>query len=388
MLMIIRAFTDNDLYKYTTMNAIQQLFPTARVQYKFTNRGGIKFPEGFAEAMKKEVAAMAALYLTKEEEEYIRKRCYFFTPLYIDLLKGYRFNPDEVTITQNGGDLDISIEGLWYRTVLWEVPLMAIISELYFIMTAQKPQEGWEDVAVEKADSLKAIDAYYSEFGTRRRFSFDVHDKVIGILKEHSGKCFLGTSNVYLGMKHNTLLIGTHPHEWFMYHGAHYGYRMANRMGLENWTRVYNGALGIALCDTFTTDNFFRFFDRKYAKLFDGLRWDSGDPIEFTQKALNRYAELGIDSRTKTIVYSDSLDVARVSRIKEFTKGKIRDVYGIGTNLTNDVGVKPLNMVIKLMQVLPEGYDTPVPVVKLSDSKGKYSGDPEEIDLCIRTIKV
>lgn len=386
--MIIRAFTDNDLYKYTTMNAIQQLFPTARVQYKFTNRGGTSFPEGFAEEMRKEVEQMAYLYLTKDEEEFIRKRCYFFTPPFIDLLKGYRFNPDEVIITQNGGDLDVTIEGLWYRTVLWEVPLMSIISELYYKMTDQHESEGWIERARKKASSLKAIDAHFSEFGTRRRFSFDVHDKIIGILQEHAGKCFIGTSNVYLAMKYNTMVIGTHPHEWFMYHGAHYGYRMANRMGMENWTHVYNGALGIALCDTFTTDNFFRFFDRKFAKLFDGLRWDSGDPIEFTQKALDRYAELGVDAKTKTIVYSDSLDVERVRKIKSFTQGKIRDVYGIGTNLTNDVGVKPLNMVIKLMQVQPEGYDTPVPVVKLSDCVGKYSGDPDEIDLCLRTIKI
>ncbi|MGL4410862.1 MAG: nicotinate phosphoribosyltransferase [Bacteroidales bacterium] len=385
--MIIRAFTDNDLYKYTTMNAIQQLFPTANVQYKFINRANTIFPEGFADQLRKEVDSMADLYLTQEEESFIRKRCYFFTPLFIDLLKGYRYNPEEVKIVQNGGQLDVTIEGLWYRTVLWEVPLMSIISELYYKMSGLKPDNLWQQRTIDKANYLVDIDARFSDFGTRRRFSFDIHDSVLGLLKEHAGKHMIGTSNVYLGMKHDTLIIGTHPHEWFMYHGAHYGYRMANRMALENWTKVYNGALGIALCDTFTSDNFFRFFDRMYAKLFDGLRWDSGDPIEFTQKALDRYKELGIDARTKTIIYSDALNVERVQKIKAFTQGKIMDAYGIGTNLTNDVGVTPLNMVIKLMTVQPEYFDKHVPVVKLSDSTGKYSGDPEEIDLCLRTIR-
>lgn len=126
---------------------------------------------------------------------------------------------------------------------------------------------------------------------TRRRYSFDVQDRVIGILKENMKGLLNGTSNVYFAMKYDLTPMGTHPHEWFMYHGAHFGYRSANALALENWVDVYDGYLGIALTDTYTSDNFFNSFDTKYAKLFDGLRWDSGDPFEFTEKALEHYRD-------------------------------------------------------------------------------------------------
>lgn len=384
--MIIKDFTDNDLYKFTTMNAVQKKFPAAEVVYKFVNRGKTQFPAGFDKALRQEVDAMAALTLSDEAEQFIRRRCYFFDPVFIDLLKGFRFNPNEVMIKQTNGDLEIEIKGLWYRTVLWEVPLMAIISELYFRMTGQCPDK-YIPRAIEKAKAFAQLGAEISEFGTRRRFSFEVQDQIVGILKEYTGKYLNGTSNVYLAMKHNLTPIGTHPHEWFMYHGAHYGYRMANAIGLENWVDVYQGSLGIALTDTFTTDNFFRSFEAKYAKLFDGVRWDSGDPLTFTNKALAHYNNLRIDPRNKTIVYSDSLDLDKVKEIKQYVNGQLHDVYGIGTYLTNDVGVKPLNMVIKLFDAKPAGYDHFIPTVKLSDVAGKHTGDQEEIDICLKIIR-
>lgn len=384
--MIIKDFTDNDLYKFTTMNAVQKKFPAAEVVYKFVNRGKTQFPAGFDKALRQEVDAMASLTLSDEAEQFIRRRCYFFDPVFIDLLKGYRFNPNEVMIKQTNGDLEVEIKGLWYRTVLWEVPLMAIISELYFQTTGQHP-DNYIPRAIEKANAFAQIGAEISEFGTRRRFSFEVQDQIVGVLKEHTGKYLNGTSNVYLAMKHNLTPIGTHPHEWFMYHGAHYGYRMANAIGLENWVDVYQGSLGIALTDTFTTDNFFRSFEAKYAKLFDGVRWDSGDPLTFTNKALAHYNNLRIDPRSKTIVYSDSLDLDKVKEIKQYVNEQIHDVYGIGTYLTNDVGVKPLNMVIKLFDAKPAGYDHFIPTVKLSDVAGKHTGDQEEIDICLKIIR-
>ncbi len=384
--MIIRDFTDNDLYKFTTMNAIQKKFPTAEVLYKFINRGKTEFPVGFAEALRNEVNAMQNLCLSNEAEKFIRDRCYYFEPVFIDLLKGYRYNPEEVRITQTGGTLEVDIVGLWYRTVLWEVPLMAIISELYFTMTNQKADD-YEPRAIAKAKGFAAIGAELSEFGTRRRFSFEVQNRVVEILKEHASKCLNGTSNVYLAMKNNLTPMGTHPHEWFMYHGAHYGYRMANAIGLENWVDVYQGSLGIALTDTFTTDNFFHSFNSKYAKLFDGVRWDSGDPLEFTDKTLKHYAACRIDPKSKTIVYSDALDLEKVKEIKKFVKGRIHDVYGIGTYLSNDVGVKPMNMVIKLFAAKPYGYDNFFQTVKLSDVDGKHTGGQDEIDICLKTIR-
>lgn len=383
--MIIRDFTDNDLYKFTTMNAVQKKFPLAEVIYRFINRGNTEFPIGFDEALRKEVDAMKDLSLSREAEDFIRRKCYYFDPVFIDLLKGFRFNPDEVQIHQEGTRLEVEIRGLWYRTILWEVPLLAIISELYFRMTGQIPDD-YEPRAVAKAKAFSEIGVELSEFGTRRRFSFDVQSRIIEILKEHCGKYLNGTSNVYLAMKHNITPMGTHPHEWFMYHGAHFGYRVANEVSLENWVDVYHGSLGIALTDTYTTDNFFHSFNLKYSKLFDGVRWDSGDPLSFTEKAINHYSKYRIDSKSKTIVYSDGLDLEKVREIKKFVNGRIHDVYGIGTYLSNDVGVSPLNIVIKLYGAKPCGYNNFIPTVKLSDVKGKHTGDPLDVEQCEKIL--
>ncbi len=385
--MMIKDFTDNDLYKFTTMNAIQKKFPDTEVVYRFVNRGETDFPEGFADALRVEIEAMKGLVLSDEAERFMRRKCYYFDSVFFDLLKGFRFDPSEVSIQQEGGRLEVEIRGLWYRTVLWEVPVMAIISELYFLMTGKRP-EGVEEKAIAKARRFAEIGAEVSEFGTRRRFSFDVHDRVVKILKEYAGEFMKGSSNVFLSMKYDLTPMGTHPHEWFMYHGAHYGYRSANAMGLANWVDVYDGNLGIALTDTYTTENFFSSFDTQYAKLFDGLRWDSGDPFEFTERTLRHYQEKRIDPRTKTVVYSDALDMEGVEKIKSFVNGRLHDVYGIGTFLTNDAGVKPLNMVIKLFECKPQGAKEFWPVVKLSDVEGKHTGDPDEIALCRGVLRI
>jgi len=385
--MIIKHFTDNDLYKFSVMLAIQRLYPWAYVRYEFMNRGGTQFPDGFAERLKEEVASMAQLKMTREEKRFVTKRCYFFDPVFIDFLEGYRYDPDEVKIVQNGGELKVSIEGYWYRTVLWEVPLMAIISELYFQMTGVTPLQV-EEKAREKASQLKEIEADHSDFGTRRRFSFDVHDTVISCLKEVSGDYFKGTSNLYFAMKYNTTPIGTMPHEWFMFHGSIFGYRAANIKGLEAWVEVYQGSLGITLTDTYTTDSFYETFSLKQAKLFDGVRWDSGDPLAFTDQTISFYKDNRIDPISKTIVYSDSLNLERVREIKEYVDGRIHDAYGIGTYFTNDVGAKPLNMVIKLTEVKPRPVSDFLYAVKLSDVPGKNTGHPEEIELAKRTLGI
>lgn len=385
--MILKHFTDNDLYKFTTMNAAQKLYPEAMVRYEFINRGGTLFPGGFAEELQDEVEGFIGIALTGEEEKFLVSKCYYFDPAFIDLLKGYRYNPGEVRIEQKGGVLSVGIEGLWYRTVLWEVPLLAAISELYYKMKGEKPKE-LEERAVRKAMKLKDMKAVYSDFGTRRRFSFDVQDKVIGLLKKNSGRFFRGTSNVYLAMKHNLTPIGTHPHEWFMFHASQFGYRSANARALDAWVEVYKGDLGIALSDTFTSDNFFRSFSRLHAKLFDGMRHDSGDPVVFTDKALAYYRRNGIDPSTKTIVFSDALNPGLIEKIKKHVKGRIHDVYGIGTYLTNDVGVKPLNIVIKMVSARFGSSDNYHPAIKLSDDPGKYTGDPDEIELCKKILEL
>jgi nicotinate phosphoribosyltransferase len=386
--MIIKHFTDNDLYKFSVMLAIQKLYPKAMVCYRFFNRGETDFPEGFAEALKAEVKNMTELKLSKQEKQFIEKRCYFFDPVFIDFLEGYTYNPDEVTIIQTGGKLEISIEGYWYRTVLWEVPLMALISELYFRMKGIYPAEDYLSKTINKAKNLKELNADYSDFGTRRRFSFDVHDRVVETLKENSGDNFKGTSNMYLAMKHNTIPIGTMPHEWFMYHGAVYGYRAATTKALEAWVDVFQGSLGITLTDTYTSDMFFQSFGLKHAKLFDGVRCDSGDPIEFADRVVEFYTKNRIDPASKTIVYSDSLNVEEVERIKKYIANRIHDTYGIGTFFTNDVGATPLNMVIKLTQVKINPDIDYFDAIKLSDVSGKNTGDSNEIKIARLTLNI
>ena len=384
--MIIKYFTDNDLYKFSVMYAIQRLYPWSYVKYEFINRGDTKFPIGFAERLREEIAQMENLKMTKEEKRFMEKKCYFFDPVFMDFLEGYRYDASELTVTQSdSGELSVVMEGYWYRTVLWEVPLMAIISELYFQMTNTAPADV-EKRAVVKAKKLADIKADYSEFGTRRRFSFDVQDRVIGCLKENSGEYFKGTSNIYLAMKHDTTPIGTMPHEWFMYHGALYGYRAANIKGLEAWVEVFGGSLGITLTDTYTTDSFFESFSLKQAKLFDGLRCDSGDPIEFIDKTLDFYTKNRIEPESKTVVFSDSLNLDLVKRIKQHVNNRLHDTYGIGTFFSNDVGAKPINMVIKLTQVKSSPKGEYHQAVKLSDVLGKNTGNLKEIEICKMTL--
>lgn len=383
---MIRQITDNDLYKFTTMNAIQKLYPNAIARYEFINRGKTNFPEGFARALRKEVDDMALLALTVEEENFIREKCYYLDPVFTDLLKGYRFDPKEVTIAQEGNALHIEIEGFWYHTVLWEVPLLSIISELYYKMAGLKP-EAVEDKAIEKARKLASIKAEYSDFGTRRRFSSAVHERVIPIFIAESETHFKGTSNIYFANKFNITPIGTHPHEWFMFHGAVFGYRYATVFALDAWVKVYNGNLGIALTDTYTSKVFFENFSTKYAKLFDGVRWDSGDPFLYTDNVIQFFRDKNINPGSKTIVYSDALNIERIHKIKNHVAGRIHDVYGIGTYLTNDAGHRPLNIVIKMTGVNP-GNGHFYPAIKLSDDKNKHTGSADEIRICKQLLNI
>ena len=185
-------------------------------------------------------------------------------------------------------------------------------------------------------------------------------------------------------MKYDMKPIGTHPHEWFMFHGAMFGYKMANYMALENWVKTYDGDLGIALTDTYTTDVFFKNFSKKHAKLFDGIRQDSGDEIEFTEKAITRYKELGIDPITKTIIFSNALDFAKAKDINIYCKGKIKAAFGIGTNLTNDIpDRKPGNLVMKLTKCRMNSRQPWYSCIKLSDDQGKHMGPEKEVETCI-----
>ena len=388
---IIRSILDTDLYKFTTSYAYSKLFPRAFGEFEFVDRNNLHFPAGFDKLVRRELESMANLFLTKEEELFLKNKLPYLPPTYIDFLKGYRFDPAEVEVEMTDGKLSIRSSGLLYRITFWETPILAIVSELYFKEMGVTPDvEYMERRLIEKATLMREHGIVFSLFGMRRRFSFGVEDRITELLKLHSGSNFFGTSNVYLAYKHNLNPSGTHPHEWVQFHGSIYGYKMANYMAMENWINVYDGDLGTVLTDTFTTDVFLRNFSKKHAALFTSLRQDSGDPFAFTDKAIRRYEELRINPKLKYIVFSDSLDVEKALKIKNYCGDKIGASFGIGTNLTNDVGNEnvPLNIVMKLFRCKMTEKESWQHCIKLSDVDGKHTGSPDEIKLALQTLGI
>ena len=385
----LKSILDNDFYKITMQNAVIKLFPNEKVKYQFINRGKHEFPEGFAEELRNCVNAMAELKLSKDEKQFLRVTCPYLDLPYLDFLGGYHYDPSEVSIVQTENNLEVTVEGEWYRTILWEVPLLALISELFYEMSdlERNPNDFVLENTLRKADELNNLGVTFAEFGTRRRHSYQVQDLVVEALIRNKSSKFIGSSNVHFAMKYGVKPIGTHAHEWFMFHAAEYGFKMANAISLENWVNVYRGDLGVALSDTYTTDVFFQQFDKKFAKLFDGVRHDSGDPLEFANKTIAHYEKNGINPLFKYIIFSDGLNLEKVSEITKACTGRIGISFGIGTNLTNDVGLKPMNIVMKLIAAQSINGDW-IPTVKLSDEHGKYTGDPKMIELAKEFLRI
>ena len=387
---IIRSILDTDLYKFTTSYAYSKLYPRAYGQFRFIDRAKTRYPEGFAELLRGELQQMAELQLTRDEAQFLARELPYLPPTYIDFVRGFRFDPDEVHVSQDEeGQLSIVAEGLLYRVTLWETPILALVSELYYKVLGVEPDLAYaEQSIIAKAQRLKEEGITFSMFGMRRRFSSDIEDRVTRLLKEYSGTNFYGTSNVYFAYKHGLRVSGTHPHEWVQFHGAMFGYKMANYMAMEDWINVYDGDLGTVLTDTYTTDVFMRNFSKKHAMLFTSLRHDSGDPLLFADKVIARYRELRVDPQIKYIIFSDSLDAERAIEIAKHCKGRIGTSFGIGTNFSNDVGagIQPMNIVMKLWKCKMTEKDKWHPCVKLSDVDGKHTGEPEEIDLAQRTL--
>ncbi|MBC8986365.1 nicotinate phosphoribosyltransferase [Pedobacter sp. N36a] len=386
---VLTSILDNDFYKITMQQGVIRLFPAAKARYKFINRGKHSFPEGFAQALRAAVDQMALLKLTKEEKHFLQVTCPYLDPVYLDFLEGYRYQPEEVQIEQLGDQLEVRVEGWWYRTILWEVPLMSLICELYYVLNGSHRISNEEviQLTAQKIEKYKALGVTVAEFGTRRRYSYQVHRSALQALNEFGSGSFIGTSNVHMAMIYQTKPIGTHAHEWFMFHAAKYGFKMANAMGLENWVNVYRGDLGIALSDTYTTEVFFSQFDKMFSKLFDGVRHDSGDPLLFADKVINHYQKMGIDPRSKTIIFSDGLNYDKVERIAAYCQGKIGMSFGIGTNLTNDAGPAAMNIVIKMTEAQPKDGEW-TEVVKLSDEHGKYTGTERMINLAKTILQI
>lgn len=386
---IFHSILDNDFYKITMQFAVTKLYPDVQAKYGFINRGKHEFPDGFGEELKRQIQFMSELALTKDEKKFLLDNCPYISPAYLDFLQGYRYDPTEVFVEQTGSDLKVEVKGNWYRTILWEVPLLSLISELFYKMTDAKRNSDAEVTqnTSDKIDLFNSLDIKVAEFGTRRRHSYEVHDLVMKELTNHSGKSFVGSSNVHFAHKYNVKPIGTHAHEWFMFHGARFGYKIANSISLDRWVKVFYGDLGIALSDTYTSEIFFRQFDKKHSKLFDGVRHDSGDPIEFAKMTIEHYERLGINPLHKTIIFSDGLNAEKVETITKYCKGKIGISFGIGTNLTNDVGLRPMNIVMKLTEI--SSYDIPwTGVVKLSDEGNKHTGKLRDIELAKEILQL
>jgi nicotinate phosphoribosyltransferase len=379
---IIKSILDNDLYKFTQQQAVVELFQRERVAYNFINRGNTTFPDGFDLRLRQELKMMEQLSLQEPEANFLTEKCgRYLKPTYIDLLKSYRYDSSEIEITQNRGVLALTISGYWYRTILWEVPLLALISEIYFQMTGEPIHSRGKRLKnnINKGTKFYENEVKVADFGTRRRYSYANHLEVVQDLLSvcDTGNSFMvGTSNVHIAMATGIQPIGTHAHEWISGIAALKGYSYANKNMMDDWVKVYQGELGIALTDTFGLDAFLKDFNTFYAKLFDGVRHDSGDPFQFAKKITDHYKHLSIDPISKTIVFSDSLNADLAIELKKYCKDiGIKCSFGIGTHFTNDVGIKALNIVIKMVAI--NGRH----VIKLSDVADKQTGDLETIAL-------
>ncbi|KAF7773304.1 hypothetical protein Agabi119p4_5471 [Agaricus bisporus var. burnettii] len=393
---------DTDLYKLTMQQAVLQHFPNVHAVYHFTNRTRTtSFSRQCVDNFQESVSRFTNLALTESERTWLESTCPYLSKDYLDYLSAFRFNPDQVSITfipdsenNMSGQIEIEASGPWVETILWEVPLMATLSETYFQTDdTDWNYEGQEELAFDKGKTLFEAGCSVSEFGTRRRRSFQTQDLVVRALihaaKENTntGGRLNGTSNVHLARKYGSTPIGTIAHEWFMAIGALKGYENVNELALQCWEEVYakTPTTLIALTDTFSTEAFFKEFmqDPGRAQKWTGLRQDSGDPLVFAPRVKEAYQALGINYREKLVVYSDALNVNKVLAIQKQCKelGFERVGYGIGTFLTNDFRrlssgekSKALNIVIKIQSV--DGR----PCVKLSDDPTKNTGDKDTIE--------
>lgn len=387
---IINHFTDDDLYKLTMCCAVIDNFPRAQVKYQFTDRDHTVYPPGFAEELLEQVAMLEEVTITEEEIDFMKHRCGYIPGWFFTYLKGYRFSRKWVKAWQDEeGHLAVEFEGSWADTILLEVKVLAIISELYYRMKGTDvgfDYDAYYRKAYEKASRLLEAGCVFSDFGTRRRASFEAEDAVVRAMKDCQlsrswpGR-FVGTSNVYLAMMHDLLPVGTMAHEFVCAIGGMYGPQMANHIAMDSWRNTFRGALGTYLYDSFGWDIFSLNFSEDFANLFKGLRVDSGDNREELRKIVEKYRSLGIDSRTKQVVFSNALDTDAAIEIQRYAKDLCQPSFGIGTHFTNDFdGVKPMNIVIKLVAVkITELWTFYNDTCKLSEDDGKHTGKPEVI---------
>ena len=390
MQQIIRHFTDNDAYTFSCQYYVLQTYPRAEVEYTFFDRNKTVYPKGFADLLNEQLNYMRNVVITEEEIAFMQKKMYYLPKWYFIFLRGYRFNPREVTVSQSPeGHLDISIRGKWYSTIMWEMPILSIVSELTHILRGDKTRK------------ILSNGLILGDMGTRRRFSFDHQDNIIRTMKSiyqtggyedaegfhpWSGK-FTGTSNVYFAMKYDLIAIGTMSHQLIEFEENVSGIYECNFNVMKKFSDVYDGDNGIFLYDCFGDKVFFNNLSKRMAMMFSGLRVDSGNEEEQTEKIISKYKSLGIDPATKQVVFSNGLNVDRAIEIHKYVNGRIKDSYGMGTFLTCDVeNCEPMNIVVKLTRMRitekREWHDC----VKLSNDKGKTLGNPEKCAYLLKLI--
>lgn len=378
---VICSLLDTDLYKLTMMQCIFHQFAQTEVEYHFKSRKPLDLKPFYSE-IQYEIHALCQLKFTDDELSYLRSLS-FFKADFIDFLHTFQLQEKHIHLKLED-ELTLTIKGPWVATILFEVPVLGIISEIYH--RAQYPTEDFviaRERLLSKVEFVKskAPKLRFSDFGTRRRFSSAWQAEVIHTLHEQLPNAFIGTSNVHFAKMYGLRPIGTMAHEFLQACQVLAPHILGSQaFALEAWLREYPSELGIALTDVLTMDIFLQEFNRDLAMRYQGLRQDSGDPITWGDKALQHYEALGISAIDKTFVFSDGLTVPTAANIAKYFQGKCQTVFGIGTNLTNDMGHPSLDIVIKMT------YANQKPVIKISDSKGKMVCEDPQFIIQVKDI--
>ena len=391
--MIISSLLDTDLYKFTMMQVVLHQFPGAEVEYRFKCRNagapGMAPLAPFADEIRAEIGHLCSLRFLEPELAHL-KAMRFIKSDFADFLGIFQLNEKYVTVTPlAGGELEVSIKGPWLHTILFEVPVLAIINEVYFRRTQAAPnlQEGRKRLATKMA-ALQEVglgQLKIADYGTRRRFGRAWHEEVlqslIATLGTGAAGQLAGTSNVLFAMQLGLTPLGTMAHEYLQACQA-LGPRLRDSQvfGFEMWAKEYRGDLGIALSDVYGMSAFLRDFDLYFCKLFDGARHDSGDPFQWGERMLAHYVKNRVDPKTKVLIFSDGLNVPRTIELFQRFHGRCQLAFGIGTNLTNDLGYEPLQIVIKMVRCNGQ------PVAKLSDTPSKNMCDDEKYMAYLRQV--
>ncbi|AWB33804.1 nicotinate phosphoribosyltransferase [Orrella marina] len=374
--MIIRSLLDTDLYKFTMMQVVLHHFPSAQVQYRFWCRTPDVDFGPFIDEIEREIDALCEVRLREDELDYLRS-LRFIKSDFVDFLGLFHLPRKSIHVSPGDkpGELSIVVEGAWLHTILFEIPVLAIVNEVYFRHRIPEPDlELGRARLMEKVEMVKQasdLPAFrVAEYGTRRRFSHAWHDEVLRALKARMGPSLAGTSNVYMARRHGLTPMGTMGHEYLQACQA-LGPRLRDSQvfALEVWAKEYRGDLGIALSDVYGLEAFLRDFDMYFCKLFDGARHDSGDPMEWGERMIEHYRANRVDPLSKTLVFSDGLNFSRALELARRFAGRIQVSFGIGTNLTHDLGHEPLQVVMKMVRCNGQ------PVAKISDEPAKTMCD-------------